>query len=89
MTVSSCTTPARKIDSSEQYICDLSVYGFKSGESAAISSRSINSVFGNGAVTEDPAQDWFGRFGLASSTSMLPHGRDLHPEWTIVGCGSW
>ncbi|EYB93550.1 hypothetical protein Y032_0181g871 [Ancylostoma ceylanicum] len=38
------------------------IYGFKSGELATVSSRRINIVFGDGEVTERPAQDWSSRF---------------------------
>ncbi|EYC40335.1 hypothetical protein Y032_0619g733 [Ancylostoma ceylanicum] len=68
-TANSCTSPARKIDFSKQYICSLLVYGFESGELAIVSNRRFNAVFGDGAVTERPAQDWPRRFVLA----IQPH----------------
>ncbi|EYC42643.1 hypothetical protein Y032_0522g2883 [Ancylostoma ceylanicum] len=51
-----------KVDFSKQYICGFLVYGLKSGESATVSSRRINAVFGNGTVVERPTQDWSRRF---------------------------
>ncbi|EYC23008.1 hypothetical protein Y032_0016g3070 [Ancylostoma ceylanicum] len=56
--LNSCATANRKMHFSKQYICDILVYEFKSGKSATVSSRGIDSVFGDGAVTERPAHDW-------------------------------
>ena len=47
---------------SKQYFCDLLLYDFKSGESAAVSSRRINAAFGDGTMSERTAQDWFRHF---------------------------
>ena len=50
------------MDLSRAYIRGLLLYDFKSGLSAAESSRRINAAFGAGTVSERTAQDWFARF---------------------------
>ncbi|EYB92644.1 hypothetical protein Y032_0191g1294 [Ancylostoma ceylanicum] len=76
------------------------LYGFKSGELATVSSGRIDAVFGDGAVTECPTQDWSRRFraghfdvnvsswsGRASGvdSSRLRQLVDSNPRQTMCG----
>ncbi|EYC36098.1 hypothetical protein Y032_0934g3107 [Ancylostoma ceylanicum] len=61
-TVNSYTSPARKINFSEQYIRSRLVFCFKSGGLVTVFSRRINAVFGEGALTKHRAQDRSRRF---------------------------
>lgn len=47
---------------SRTYFRGLMLYDFKSGFSAAESSRRINAAFGEGTTSERSARDWFARF---------------------------
>ena len=63
----------------KEYLRGLLLYDFKSGISAAESSRRIKNAFGDGVMSERSAQEWFKRF-RSGDESVTDHERSGRPS---------